>query len=237
MRLLTLNQRINKELKMLRKTSVAALLLASFSTSAWCGGFYIGLGGGPDLVNFKQTSYVSDGTFGNFNVKNLSHPAGSGLFGSLFGGYAWTRNQLYLAGEANIDISSVDARSENDEYLHMNFVHTDLKMQDAYGFSLLPGFKVTNTTLFYGRVGYTNSNLKISTNETTLANINTRLNGLRLGLGINQTFNQNFSGRFEYAHSAYQDAKFTVVDGGVSKATTINPQADQVMFAVIYTFA
>ncbi|MES2219084.1 MAG: outer membrane beta-barrel protein [Pseudomonadota bacterium] len=222
---------------MLRKTSITTLLLLSFSTPAWCHGFYIGLGGGPEIVNFKQTSFVNDGILGGFDVKNLSHPAGSGLFGSLFGGYAWTRNQYYLAGEANIDISSVDARSENDEYLHKNFSHTDLKMQHAYGFSLLPGCMVTNTTLFYGRVGYTNSNLKISTNESTLANINTRLNGLRLGLGINQTFDKNFSGRFEYDHSSYQNAKFTVVDGAVTKATTINPQADQVEFAVIYSFA
>jgi outer membrane immunogenic protein len=228
-----------QELSFMSRTSntiASTLLLLSLSSSAWCQhGFYLGIGGGPDIADYKQSSTVVSPR--DFNVKDTTHLSGTGLFGSLFGGYAWNYRQLYLAAEANIFISSLDFQSSNSEFIHKNFSNTDYKLQQGFGFSLLPGYQVTNTTLFYGRVGYSNDQFKISTTDVSLANVNRNLNGLRLGLGVNQALSQNFSVRMEYGHVSYQSTSFTTVDGTVTKSTKITPQTNQVEFGVIYNFA
>ena len=112
-------------------------------------------------------------------------------------------------------------------------------MQHGFGISALPGYLFRNSTLFFMRLAYENNNFKISTNDISLANINTNLNGFRYGLGIQQTINPHFSARLEYNRISYHSTSFTTVDpvGAVTKATKISPQTDQVMFGVVYNFA
>ncbi len=211
------------------------LMLLSFSTSAWSCGFYVGAGLGPEATDFKQSSTIVSP--GSFNVKNTTHFSGTGFFGSLFGGYAWNQKQFYLAGEANINMSSLDFQASNDEFIHSSFSETHYKMQHEVGLSILPGYLFTNTTLFYGRLGYANGNFKISTTDTSLTNINRNLSGFRYGLGMNQTITQHFSVRMEYSHIDYQNTSFTVVDGAVTKNTSISPKTDQVEFGLVYNFS
>lgn len=214
-----------------------AISLTLLSTTVWSNTFYLGAEGGPNLADFKQTSSVVSP--GSFNVKNGAHFSGTGLLGSLFGGYALTIKQFYLAAEANISISSLDSNSFNSEFVHSSFSNTDYKMQHGFSISALPGYLFTKSTLFYVRLGYANTNFKVSTTDISLANINKNLDGFRYGVGIQQTINPNFSVRLEYNQISYQSTSFTKIDpvGMVTKSTKITPQTNQVMLGLAYNFA
>lgn len=219
---------------MSRKIYLTPLILLLISTSAWAQGFYIGAGLGPDTADFKQARNVT--RLGSFNVKDTTHLSGTGLFGSIFGGYGWNRNAFYLAGEINANASSVSFDSSNYEFVHSNFADTHYKIEHSFGVSLLPGYLLTDATLFYARVGYANGYFKISTTDSSLANVHKNLSGLRLGLGVNQSFTQQLGARMEYNHISYQSTSFSIVDGLTTIATRISPETNQVEFSLFYKF-
>ncbi|OAI50039.1 hypothetical protein AYO45_00215 [Gammaproteobacteria bacterium SCGC AG-212-F23] len=220
---------------MLRKTAIILGML-SFSTLAWGEGFYLGAGVGPDFANFKQSSSVI--MPGSFNVKNTTQMAGTGIFGTLFGGYGWRQQQFYLAGEANIDTSSVESQASNDEFVHSSFSKTSYTIPNRFGLSVLPGYLLAQATLFYLRLAYANANFKISTTDTSLADVSKRLSGFRYGLGVNQEVSQHFAVRMEYSAIRYQNTTFTTFDklSSVTKKTTITPESGQVEFGLVYNF-
>ncbi|MBA3660221.1 MAG: outer membrane beta-barrel protein [Gammaproteobacteria bacterium] len=220
---------------MLRPAHLTLLNLLLISTSSYGQGFYFGGSVGPQSINFQQKSNILQP--GNFNAKDTTNLSGTGLFGSLFGGYGWVKNTFYLAGEVNADLSSTDFKSSNKEFLHKSFAHTAYKIQHSFGFGFLPGYLYTPATLLYVRLGYLNSNIKISTTDVSLANIDKNLNGVRYGLGINQSFTKHLGARMEYSHANYQSTKFRAIDGTVTKTTRITPDSGQVEFSLIYNFA
>jgi len=216
---------------MLRKSLIAVALLP---LSSWSAGFYVGAGLGPDYGDFKQNARI---TSQSFDARDKTHLAGKGIFGTLFGGYAWNRDYWYLAGEVNGNISSLKFKSSNYEYVNSNFVNTNYKIRSNYGFSLLPGFQYSDTFLFYARAGYVNGNFKTSTQDVSLANVNRHLDGFRCGLGIKQDITEHLSFRMEYSHLNYQKTRFSAFDNSVSKYTIIDPSTNQVEFGIVYTFA
>lgn len=72
---------------MLRKTNllgIASLLIASPCFS----GFYVGAGFGPEYGHFKQRAHIistnPSHSFSSFDVIDVNHFSGIGMFGSLF---------------------------------------------------------------------------------------------------------------------------------------------------------
>ncbi|MEO8400848.1 MAG: outer membrane beta-barrel protein [Gammaproteobacteria bacterium] len=221
---------------MLRKTKISAVLLFVFSTPGFCSGFYLGAGVGPEYASFKKDSHFVQGI--NANVIDKSQLSGWGTFGSIFGGYGWIHKSFYLAGELNANVSSVNSHSSNSEYVHQTFSSTDYKMKHSYGISVIPGYLFSPITLFYARLGYTNSNFKISTSDASLANIDTNLDGFRFGAGIKQTISEKLAVRLECSQVNYQRKSMRVIVSPViTKTTKINPQTGQVEFGLIYNFA
>lgn len=215
---------------MLKKAGITiALLLLSFTCHAR---FYVGAGFGPEAGNFDQTSYFKH--LPDANVKDTEQFAGKGYFGSIFAGYTVRCKQLYLAGEINANASSDEFHSSNSEFIHQTFSTTHYKMRNGIGLSALPGL-CCNTLLIYARLGFINTNFEISTRDTSLANIDRRLNGFRYGIGIKQDFSPTLSARMEYSHVDYSTTHFFVVpDPGTTKRTSISPSTSQVEFALIY---
>jgi outer membrane immunogenic protein len=235
---------------MLKRTGVLGAILLSFSTasSASCE-FYAGLGIGPESADYKQKGLVVRNSpfapISNFNVIDKTHLSGKGWSGSLFAGYAMRFascnrdcEDLYLALEANITARKVKFKSSNSEFLHSSFGHTSYKMERDYGVSLLPGYAISDCTLFYARVGYARGQFKIATTDISLLSIHKDLNGFRYGLGIRQDINECFAVRMDYSHTHYKRASMFTYDpvGFTSKSTSIKPTTHRLEIAALYTF-
>lgn len=218
----------------MKKLRTFGLILFALSTStpSWAS-FYIGAGIGPDTVNFSKHATVNNPDTRVLDNESL---AGRGVFVTAFGGYAWNCQQLYLAGEANVNSSSLESESANIELLHHTVSHTAIKIKHNFGLSILPGFLLTDKTLFYGRIGWVQGYLKINSSDSTLRNSSTTLNGYRLGLGVEQTVYNRFAVRLEWSQLNYDDTTINVLDGTTRKISNIWARTNQFEFGVDYRF-
>ncbi|WP_019216146.1 outer membrane protein [Legionella tunisiensis] len=220
---------------MLRKTMIVFILLP---LSCWSAGFYAGAGAGPDIIDFKQYAFIrSQHTPPNFDVIDKTHKTGKGVFGSLFAGHGWQHGCWYLAAETNVNVSTVEFDSANNEYVNLNITDTTFEMPYSYGLSALPGFLFSETFLFYGRAGYVNGRFKITTRDNSLASIHRNLGGFRAGLGMNQKFTEHLVLRMEYSYLHYKKTTFAVLNNETLKTTTITPTGNLVEFGVVYNLS
>jgi outer membrane immunogenic protein len=198
-------------------------------------GLYVGAGVGPEGASFSQKSHVVGF---NFNVVDKEHFSGTGVFGTLFAGYGVIYNQYYLAVEGNANLSSVQYKLSNDEYVHRNFVKTTFTIKNSEGVSLLPGLFLSEDTLLYGRVGYINGRLKIRESDPTIRSMTKNRNGIRYGVGIRHNLTNEWTLMMDYSQINYASVKSTVFEpfGGVLKQTRITANTAQVGFGIIYNF-
>ncbi len=218
---------------MLRKIALVSTLL--ISTPCFSSSFYLGAGAGPEFASFNQAARISQ--VGGFDARDSTNLSGTGIFGTLFGGYGWTHNQFYLAGELNANLSSVGFQSSNEEVIRGTYSALHYRIQNSYGLSLLPGYLWKNDTLLYARVGYANGSLKISSSDSSIDNINQRIDGFRYGLGFRQGITKHVSARMEYSHIDYRSESFTVLtSNATTKSTTLTPKTNLVEFGLIYLF-
>jgi len=105
------------------------------------------------------------------------------------------------------------------------------------GVSVLPGFQYSPDTLFYGRLGYSNTKLKIVTSDASLTNFNGHKDGFRWGLGAKRAVSQRLALRIEYSQTNYNSQTLGTVDpvSLVTKTTSINPLQQLVEFGIVYT--
>lgn len=234
---------------------LGTLLLAFFSTSSF--GFdyragtcetYLGVGIGPENVDFRQKVYfINKPAFPatGERVFDKTHSAGNGGFLSIFGGIAakfpgcGECDKFYLALELNANARTLHHRRINTEFVHINFGHTFFKMRNDYGVSVLPGVFFTPCSLLYARFGYVHSRLITNTTDESLQNIRKNLSGLRYGLGFRQAFDECLALRLEYSQNIYRKrAKMFAepLPGVITKTTYITPYTQRFEVALIYTF-
>lgn len=213
--------------------TVALMGLVAQSTEA---GLYTGAGIGPDTVAYKENAHIFQP--GSFDAINVSHLSGTGLFGTLFAGYAWINGHLYLAGEVNGNISSLAHKASNEEYVHTAFAYTRFKMNNSVGISALPGYQYSPDTLFYARLGYTSGHFKSSTTDTSLVNLSRRLNGFRYGVGIKRFLTDKVALRMDYSRVDYQSLAMHTLDvnSNTTKNFRLTPHQQLVEFSLIYHF-
>ncbi len=142
---------------------------------------------------------------GNFNTINTTSLSAQGVLGNLFAGYSWRYCWFYLGAEANGMLSTAKFYSSNEEFIHHTFADTTYKINRAWGVSALPGIVLPQNTLLYGRAGYVSGYFDVDTTDISAANVNTRLNGFRYGLGLQKQICRNFDVRVEYNRIDYQD--------------------------------
>lgn len=221
---------------MLRITQIFGAGLFICAASTVNAGIYIGAGLGSDSVDFKENAHVFSP--GNFNVINKTHLSSTGVFGTLFLGYGYLHNNWYLAGEVNGNISSTSSKTSNDEFVHLSFTSTTLKIKNSYGFSVLPGYQYTPYTLFYGRLGLQNSEIQERTSDISLANFDSRKNGFRYGVGMKQVITNRLAVRIDYSLVNYNSILSSTFDpvGGVTKNTNIYPMQQLIEFGLVMNF-
>lgn len=224
------------------QTRLLSLAVLGSLTQAANAGAYIGAGIGPDTVDYKQQSHVvyfnpAQPTQG-FNVIDRTHLSGTGVFGTLFAGYSVLHNALYLAAEINGNLSGSQFRSSNAEAIHGSYSSTVYKLKNVFGISVLPGYQFSNTTLFYGRLGFADAKLRVVTSDTSLQNLNKWRGGFRWGLGGKQNINEQVALRLEYSQIWYKKANMYTFDtlSSVSKETTLKPMQQLVEFGLVYQF-
>lgn len=223
--------------KLLPLTSLA---LASSIVHA---GFYAGAGIGSDTVDFSTRSHVFKADPNQpmeFDVINKAHLSATGVFGTLFAGYGGlVKNQFYMAAELNGNLSSTESKGFNHEFVHLSFSDTSLRIKNSIGISVLPGYQFTPATLFYGRLGITNSSISQKTSDISLANFSKKTNGFRYGLGIQQGITERCALRMDYSRIDYKKINTGTFDpvGNVTKTTQLLPEQQLIEFGLILKFA
>jgi len=158
------------------RVSVAlATVLAASSAHAQFDGIFFG--GGIGL--YKATVEVPDA----FTFGNDKHIAGI----NLAAGYGRSFGQFNIAGEARYanEIGKVDVSAFS----------VSAKLQNAWSFSVLPGYRFGNAALVFGRLGYTRAELTGSFLNPDSSKTHT---GWLWGLGAKAAFNRNLSLSVEY---------------------------------------
>ena len=227
---------------MLGKISHAAVLSLMCTTPCFAG-FYIGGAGGPEDAAFSQYSHVvgqnTHDANGVFDVLATNHFSGKGGFGSIFGGYAWSSNRYYLAAEVNGNLSSVKYVLTNNNYIPINFGTTYFTIRTSEGVSLLPGLFFSDSTLFYGRLGYANGRIVINEGaDPSIMNMTDNVSGFRYGVGVRHSITPQWALMMDYSQIIYSQLKSHTFDpiGGVTKDTTFTPSTTQLALGIIYNF-
>ncbi len=220
---------------MLEKTTALGLCALLLSPPCFSG-FYLGAGIGPEGSHFNQNAHVIK--LGTFDVIDREVFSGTGVFGTLFGGYSWVHKRFYLAGEINGNMSSVEYKLTNKDYVHRTLSKTTFTIKNSEGVSLLPGFFLSENTVFYGRIAYANGHVKIKESDPTIRSNTRNCNGLRYGLGLRHYLSTQWAFMMDYSQVNYQDVNSFVYEpfGAVAKTTTISPNTAQVAFGLIYNF-
>ncbi len=99
------------------------------------------------------------------------------------------------------------------------------------------GILADPATLVYVKGGYTNSKLNVlagNTNETTDAAF--KLDGWRIGAGVERAINANTFAKVEYRYSKYEDANIEFANGATSEDFGIDTDRHQVVASVGWRF-
>lgn len=187
-------------------------------------GIYLGGGLGYDSYRLRQAIDV----IGSNGTPIVATPAitANGLLGNVFFGYGQYFNWFYFGGEVFVKYSRTGSG------FGLNVYDSDVSIRTSLGVSLLPGIKVTDTSLIYARVGYDRTRFKVNESGTLLGSDSRRewANGIDLGLGIETAIYRNFSLRGEYTYTS--DSEFDT-----PFETSYSPSNNEFSIGLVYHFA
>jgi opacity protein-like surface antigen len=170
-------------------------------------GFYIGVDVGYDL--YRVSDQYNVGFISGDPALSADGIVGGAFFG--YGRYLPSFHHLYIGVEA-FGNGSAAASSYNMNTASASF-STDVKGKNSFGISFLPGIRLARATMLYARFGYNGSKMDVIEKTTSLgvvtADVETTpiVYGLSYGLGIENTFFDDFSLRLEYTYAHYQSFK------------------------------
>ena len=163
---------------MFKKLLLAGLMAGVISQAAYAGNFYIG----PSvMLNYLSADHS--------NYHALSPRVSLG-----YGGIV--TDNFYLAGELTATPGSIDLKNDYTKGTNEN-----TKITHTYGLSIIPGIKVTDTTMVYGRIGAVESYFN-SQNKTAA--------GAQVGLGVQMSIAPSWDLRGEYIYTGYRSVSSSV---------------------------
>lgn len=169
----------------------------------------------PALAAGDAGSYVGVGvTHDNFATSGDDEGLGiNGVGGTVFAGYNFPLTTSTYAGfEANFDLSTAKVGDDT----------AALEADHAFGASALLGFRPSEATALYSRVGYQRGR---ATAMAGGVEVSDSADGLRLGLGLQADLNAKLGVRVEYNHTHYY---------GENGATGLNN--NQAAVSLVYGF-
>ncbi len=169
---------------------------------------------GQTIVTSHQSDIGNDGWNGEINI---------GCGGTF-------QDHYYLAAEIFGDISNVKASTTLSGVAIDNFGNVDavglngsLKLRYEYGITLVPGVKISDSTMLYAKVGFVRGKFRQNLNGFFVANSspvavnvaalqfdravsnNKTSNGLQLGVGLETMVTNNVSAKIEYNWNRYSN--------------------------------
>ena len=136
--------------------------------------------------------------------------------GLLYGigvGYDADLGGVVLGAEAELSDSTAKTRFRNGEMEDFGYGRVKTGRDIYVGARI--GAKVGPSTLLYAKGGYTNAQLKAVANYGDVDyGAKFKLDGWRVGAGVEQAISTNTFAKIEYRYSKYEDAKFDFGDGG-----------------------
>ena len=131
--------------------------------------------------------------------------------GAVFGvgvGYDFDLGGLVAGVEA--EFSESTGEQENDETVNgINFTSSIETGRDLYVGGRI-GFLAAPSTLVYAKAGYTNTSIEANTEGGNQRfELDSNIDGYRLGAGIEQLFGPNAYGKIEYRYSNYNNLDFS----------------------------
>lgn len=192
----------------MRKYVFAALLAGTVAAPAFAqdatpfSGFRL-----EGLVGYSQIGTGEDDDEGVDNDDSGDESIEGAVFG-VGAGYDFNLGSAIAGVEAEFTESTGRQRS-GETIDGINFNSAIETGRDLYVGGRV-GFPVAPTTLLYGKLGYTNTSLEASTeggNERF--ELDTNIDGYRVGAGIEQLFGPNAYGKVEYRYSNYNNLDFS----------------------------
>lgn len=192
-------------------------------------GWYLGAQVGYDSYRVRN-SVTTPGT-----SSLVTNPviAANGWVGGLMLGYGMMANDwFYLGGEIFANVSNAD---QNFSTGVTGSTYTNkFEVNSSYGLGILPGIKMTDSTLTFVRLGWNWANLK--TNETITGSAagskSNTSNGFVFGVGMETLIVDNWSLRGEFDHTWYSSYNTSAPTYG----TSVNPSDNQYMLGLLYHF-
>ncbi|WP_448659432.1 outer membrane protein [Sphingomonas sp. CJ99] len=214
----------------MRTLTLLALGAATIATPAmaqevqpnWTGGRIAVLGG---YDNIRSGSTVDSDIEGDDqSIDGFQYSAELG-FDYQIGG-------AVIGAEAEIGDSTagVDFNNDDPNYFGYGTVRTG---RDLY-LGARAGVLATPSTLVYAKAGYTNARLDVTASDgTTELGTNFKLDGYRLGAGVEQAIGSNTFAKVEYRYSNYGDARLEFnEDGGTIGNFDVDTDRHQVVAGV-----
>jgi outer membrane immunogenic protein len=236
---------------MLKKIMTLTVLSSLLATPAFAAlklsGFYVGIGGGRETAVFDNKLTVDNPNSGaNYYYKN-DNSAGQGYSGTAFAGVGAVYENFYIGSEINASTSSLKYNGSYTNSSSGDSGASTLRLYESYGVSILPGIKLTNNALLYGRIGYVKGRFKYSESNTYSSGSSDNfsgsswLDGMRYGVGIGTPLAQNVGMRLEYSHYQYRAFSSSAdVSSGLTAKTrrfNVTPKDDQVSLDVVFAFS
>jgi outer membrane immunogenic protein len=193
----------------MRKIIVAALLAGTLATPAFAQdtaspftGFRIeGLAGYDVLKSGERDDGVdTDENNGDESIEGVSYGVGAGFDFDLGG----------IVAGIEAEYSESTGKQEADETLDgIPFTSSIATGRDIYVGGRL-GFRAAPSTLIYGKAGYTNTSIEFAAESADdRFELDSNVDGLRLGAGVEQLFGPNMYGKLEYRYSNYKNLDFS----------------------------
>lgn len=196
-------------------------------------GFYVGAQAGYQTANLGENISITSGT----DSLNPS-VAVNGWLGGLFLGYGMTWNNFYyLGGEVFGNYANSSQGWDAASLSAGGSYGSNAEMNSSYGLALLPGLRLTDSTLTYIRLGYTWAHFKYNESSSTLglsASNSSTEGGFTYGIGMETLITGNWSLRGEYTYTNYNSFGTSM---NATSSSSINPSASQYSLGVIYHFA
>ncbi|MEX1147315.1 MAG: outer membrane beta-barrel protein [Sphingomonadales bacterium] len=168
----------------------AGLMTAGLAQAQGLGGLYFGGQIGHDSYTTKVDTAEVNGKLG-----------GSGIEGGIFAGYNLMMDGLLVGAEAQFGLSDASVNGSMPGFDYRT------SARESWGLSGRVGTMITNSTLIYAHTGWTKTRFK---SEATFGDgIETvsdkyRLDGWRLGGGLEVMVTEQVSARAEYSHIRYE---------------------------------
>lgn len=188
----------------MRKYVLAALLAGTLATPALAQeaspftGFRVeGIVGYDSLRSGQQDDGVdTNDNEGDESIDGITFGVGAG--------YDFDAGGVVLGVEGEFTESTGD-QDRNETIDGVNYRAGVATGRDLYIGGRI-GFRAAPSTLVYGKAGYTNTSIEADfEDDTDRIELDTNVDGWRLGAGVEQLFGPNMYGKLEYRYSNYNN--------------------------------